>query len=131
MYYLLENNKIIDSENLPKNWEIFNISFDRMYVKIFEDIIITQTFDIKKQSQNVYDLIEVGDLIKCERCNGIFEVSDINLFDEDDKERYACDKSFISYPANPNHLENAISAIYKPDSEGNYIKVWEVKEDES
>ena len=129
MYYLLEDNRIIDSENLPKNWEIFSISFDRMYVKIFEDIIITQTFDIKKQSENVFDLIEEGDLIRCDRCDGIFEVSDIDLFDEYDKEIYDCDKSFISYPANAQHLENEISAIYKPDEKGNYIKVWEKKED--
>ena len=122
MYYLLEDNRIIDSENLPKNWEIFNISFDRMYVKIFEDIIITQTFDIKKQSENVYDLIEKGDLITEKRiwCNEeIYVIA--NVWSKEDKLIH-CFRSTL--------FDNDVYAIYKPDENGNYIKVWEKKEDE-
>lgn len=134
MFYLLENNKIIDSR-IPytANFPYWEIKDNCLFAKSKNDKLVRPYYKnkIKNQSENVLDLIEEGDLIRCERCDGIFEVSDINLLDEDDKERYACDKSFISYPANADHLENEISAIYKPDFKGNYIKVWEVKEDEN
>ena len=114
MYYLLENNNIIDSENLPKNWEIFNISFDRMYVKIFEDIIITLTFDIKKQSENVFDLVEKGDLVNT-IVDSIYQVVIIA-------------KNVVIAPQEAFDLA-VVTAIYKPDSKGNYIKVWEKKDE--
>lgn len=132
MFYLLEDNRIIDSEQYIENLLsplIVGKDTEKGYEYLYfinED----QAYylgKVKKQSKNVFDLVEVGDLIKCDRCDGVFEVSDINLFDEEDKEIYECDKSFISYPADEEHLETEISTIYKPNSKGDYIKVWEKK----
>lgn len=75
---------------------------------------------VEKQSKNVFDLIEVGDLVRYEDdflgatllAEVYMNYGKLSLFDETD-------------------IKNLdILAIYKPDAEGNYIKVWEVKEDE-
>ena len=74
---------------------------------------------IKKQSENVYDLIEVGDLVKYEDdflgatllAEVYMNYGKLSLFDETD-------------------IKNLdILAIYKPDEKGNYIKVWEKKDE--
>lgn len=99
MFYLLENNRIIDSDEYFK------------YAYAYKNGITYYNIAIKKQSENVFDLIENGDLIKIKMCDtfNILEVCRIN--------------------GGVNGMKHII-AIYKPDSKGNFIKVWEVKEDE-
>lgn len=84
----------------------------------FKDVII-------KQSESVYDLIEVGDLIKDD--DSIYEVDEIteDELEEDEEER---EKMFISQPCYFVHFGREIDAIYKRDFKGNYILVWERKD---
>ena len=65
---------------------------------------------VEKQSENVYDLIEQNDLIKIKMIDtfSILEVCRIN--------------------GGVSGMKH-ITAIYKPDEKGNYIKVWEKKDD--
>lgn len=84
-----------------------------MYYLLEDNIIINelplQTVIIKKQSENVFDLIEQEDLIKIKMGDtfSILEVCRINGGVSGMKHIYA---------------------IYKPDSKGNFIKVWEEKD---
>lgn len=110
MYYLLENNRIIDNNNFEKE-KMRYIKFptkDKPYNRgsylVHEDIEYIQ---IKNQSENVYDFIDKSlDLVKFD--GQIMMAKHIN-----GDIRKMC----------------GISAIYKPDAKGNYIKVWEKKND--
>lgn len=108
MYYLLEDNRIIDSEN------------EDVYVNEYQghkwlhknNEHKTCLGFIKNQSENVYDLIDwEKDLVRVDDA-----IHHCKYFHRDLREEYIENKWF--------------NAIYKPDEEGNYIKVWEVKEDE-
>ena len=94
MYYLTENNDIISDEEKEK----MNVSNN-----------------FKKQSENAFDLIEVGDLVKRKHKNEI-DILDVN-------EIYLKNLQSNEY----NYLKKEIIAIYKPNEKGDYIKVWEVK----
>ena len=110
MYYLLEDNRIIDSNEYFK------------YAYAYKNGITYYNVTIKKQSENVYDLIEVGDLITEKRrwCGEEIYVT-ANVCSKED-ELIHCFRSTL--------FEHDVYAIYKPNSKGDYIKVWEVKEDE-
>lgn len=118
MFYLLENNKIIDSENYKEPYILSkDIIRNRevLFLTSFKDQVSVQG-PIKKQSENVFDLIESGDLVK--RKGSIVEIGEINF-----------DKVFCCPFIQRNFkLNNDITAIYKPNSKGDYIKVWEKKE---
>lgn len=126
MFYLLENNRIIDSENLPKDAKIERIEKDdkgnAFFIQIqYSDFLKTRKIGyIKKQSESVFGLIEKGDLLKYKSYYGICieEVIDIIT------------KYMVIETATDQVYEEGFLAIYKPDEEGNYIKVWEKKEDE-
>lgn len=105
MFYLLENNRIIDSKDY---WE-YAVGIDK-------DGKTCYRVDIKKQSENVFNLIEVGDLIKIN-----FDTTDPTIIDVTYKESHFSTVAIKYYP-------ETILAIYKPDSQGNYIKVWEKKD---
>lgn len=110
MYYLLESNRIIDSENYKEPYILSKDVIrgrEVLFLTSFKDQVSVKG-TIKKQSENVYDLIEKEDLIKIKMCDtfSILEVKNIN-----------------SGVSGMRH----IVAIYKPDKQGNYIKVWEVK----
>lgn len=113
MFYLLEDKiKIYESsrsigEINGKLFEAYHILPDK------EDIACLGK--IKKQSENVIELIEVGDLI-IGSCKEVLIVRE-NLYD--DKEILGLDSLVIGY--------EEITAIYKPNSRGDYIKVWEKK----
>ena len=119
MYYLLEKNRIVCNEELIKRYkgnlrnleiEIKRNELQLIYIND-RDIryIIANVGKIKKQSENVYDFIEKEDLIKIKMVDtfSILEVCRIN--------------------GGASGMKH-IFAIYKPDANGNYIKVWE-KED--
>lgn len=69
--------------------------------------------NFKKQSDNVFDLIDrENDLVKIELLDGYFNIIGVKTL-------------------NGNWKENdRISAIYKPNEKGDYIKVWEVKDND-
>lgn len=133
MFYLLADNTIIDSENLPKNVKIERIAKDdkdnAFFIQIqYLDFLKTRKIGyIKKQSENVFDLIEVGDLIARYRYSieGRTNKKEINSVDElyEDENGVGINQCcIVDY--------DDICAIYKPNANGDYIKVWEKKEGE-
>lgn len=110
MFYLLEDNKIINSKDY---WE-YAIGIDK-------DGKTCYRVEIKKQSENVFDLIEIGDLVKYERYDDdkfyteeVFGIINTGKFIE-----VETTTAFVG--------EESFLAIYKLDEKGNYIKVWEKK----
>lgn len=127
MYYLLENNRIIDSRmsytvNIPY-WEIKD---NCLFAKSKNDKLVRpyNKNKIKKQSENVYELIEVGDIVKY--YGNLYEVKKFEIYHE----IVYMDTALGLCMPSVNRLMELLKAIYKPDEKGNYIKVWEVKEDE-
>lgn len=131
MYYLLEDNRIIDRLSIREDLDLpFEVDF---YVGK-DEIVLTidhnyfEHISIIKKAENLLDLIEKGDLIKSYRYESRDENDgyDINNVDRVEKGRagilIAGFNVFVS--------NDDILAIYKPDANGNYIKVWEKKEDE-
>lgn len=112
MYYLLENNRIIDSENYKEPYILSkDVIRNRevLFLTSFKDQVSVRG-TIKKQSENVFDLVEKTDLIKLKFGDSfnILEVSHLNGGVKGMR---------------------GILAIYKPNSHGDYIKVWEKKEE--
>ena len=117
MFYLLYDNRIIDSDNLPKNVKIERIAKDdkdnAFFIQIqYLDFLKTRKIGyIKKQSENVYDLIDWdNDLVRVDNM-----IHQCKYFHRDLREEYIKNKWF--------------NAIYKPDANGDYIKVWEKKDE--
>lgn len=109
MYYLTESNSIISDKQI-KNIKGACLVSTTIYDNEF------QVLDrIKKQSENVFDLIEVGDLIRYnDEFLGTFPLREVYLHNG---ELQLLDEINIKC------LE--ITKIYKPNSKGDYIKVWE------
>ena len=126
MFYLLENNKIIDSRiSYTSNFPYWEIKDNCLFAKSKNDKLVRPYNEnkIKKQSENVFDLVDVGDLIKSYRYESRDESDgyDINNVDRVDKGgAVILIAGFNVFVSNDDIL-----AIYKPDSKGNYIKVWE------
>ena len=114
MFYLLKDNRIIDSENYKEPYILSkDVIRNRevLFLTSFKDQVLVKG-TIKKQSENVYDLIDLeNDIVKYK-------------FREEDIISKAVDASLSyiigSYPED-------VIAIYKPNSRGDYIKVWEKK----
>lgn len=129
MFYLLEDNRIIDSKNLPYEWKFFTVLMsekDKTIILHCSDPRERQQFKIKKQSENVYDLIEIGDLIASYRYSieGRTNEKEINSVDElyEDENGVGINQCcIVDY--------DDICAIYKPDEKENYIKAWEKKDE--
>ena len=124
MFYLLENHKIIDTNELLNSGIQISIKKSQKFKVVYLIGWFGERFfgTIKKQSENVFDLVEEGDLIKDDNC--LYEVREISD-GKDDNGR----KSAISQPGMFKHWEWNIEAIYKPNSNGDYIKVWEKKDE--
>ena len=101
MYYLTESNEIISDEE-KSNMNVSN--------------------NFKKQSENVFDLIEVGDLIKYVYYDNSVSISNV---DESDLKRLTAINSLYD------NIRKSVRTIYKPNSKDDYIKVWEAKDNES
>lgn len=110
MYYLLEDNRIIDTSKALHNVDeiIIEENENEKYLYLVGWLGKHFCGKIKKQSENVYDLIENEDLIKI-RFGDSFNILE------------AC-----HIGGGVNGMTN-ITTIYKPDSNGNYIKAWEKK----
>lgn len=130
MYYLLEDNRIVDSKDFEE-LVIKNNDIEKAKKIIKQNNVKKYCYciypsKIKKQSKNVYDLIEIGDLIKYQFINGYYElvstvelVTEINIVFKQ--------KEYIGVLGKDIEKNKDILAIYKPDEKGNYIKVWEKK----
>ena len=128
MFYLLENNRIIDSNMLfTKNIPLWEVKDNLLFAKSKNGKLIKpyKYNAIKNQSENVFELIEKGDLIKC--CKYDFDGKtneyDIHNVDAIDEEGVI----IMSYTVAVRFKD--IYAIFKPDDKGNYIKVWEREEE--
>lgn len=119
MFYLLENNRIIDSEiSYTTNFPYWEVKDNRLYAKSKNDKIVRPYNEnkIKTQSENVYDLIEKGDLVKT-IVDSIYHVIIVQ------KNTIFAPQCFFDLAV--------VNAIYKPDANGNYIKVWEAKDEKN
>lgn len=133
MYYLLEDNRIIDSRiSYTTNFPYWETKDNCLFAKSKNDKLVRPCNEnkIKKQSKNVFDLLENGDLIKYQFINAYYElVSTIELVCKIDI--VFKQKEYIGVLGKEvDKNKDTILAIYKPDAKGNYIKVWEVKENE-
>ena len=121
MFYLLEDNRIIVENKRFTDIYCYENRKGFLY-KSFKDKNYGKNRNlgkIKKQSENVFDLIEAGDLVKT---FGIFRVDEINT---QLKQIYGfLDRESIIVI---NTL--GVKAIYKPNEKGDYIKAWEEKDD--
>lgn len=152
MYYLLDNNLIINQND--ERIKCFTYSMDKTETYIYlkcdsktpnaiwdcTEYYYATRHLILKQSENVFDLIGVGDLV----CDDYGEIYIVKIFDNgNDKyrdrcfDRYngelyvkyeACDDEYYSYIETIYSID--IIKIYKPNKNGDYIKVWEVLEDD-
>lgn len=112
MFYLLDDNRLIDSK------------IEDVYVNDFQNSLWLHNNGkykgdvigkIKKQSENIYDLIDwEEDLVKSRMNNIIWQCYVLNQISDISEQ--------IKY--------KTIIAIYKPNSNGGYIKVWEKKDNE-
>ena len=125
MFYLLENNRIIDSNTLfTKNIPLWEVKDNLLFAKSKNGKLIKpyKYNAIKNQSENVLDLIEEGDLVKLDKT--LNQV--ITILKEDKRTIFEIgDNKWFSFKELNNYLNNNRLAIYKPDDKGNYIKVWE------
>ena len=121
MFYLLEDNRII--KNSEKFSHIFCYENRKgLLYKVFSDKNYGKNRKIgkiKKQSENVFDLIENGDLLKYK------DRFDKKVYVEIVKE-VIVELKLIR--ATPNVIKyDEIVSFYKPNSNGDYVKVWETK----
>lgn len=121
MYYLLENNRIIDSEiSYTTNFPYWEVKDNRLYAKSKNNKIVRpyNENEIKKQSENVYDLIDWDkDLVRIAWSDKRSFIIDCTINKSDFNDEY--------------YSLEWINAIYKQDANGNYIKVWEAKDEKN
>ena len=124
MYYLIiGTNKILKGEVIEDKGNWFKLKEENFdyFNRIDKWTPVTKKY-IKKQSENLLDLVDVGDLIeqiwqeeKSLGVNGKW----IEHVHEKNSEYIGTFAWRV--PIN----DNDIKAIYKPDKDGNYIKVYE------
>ena len=131
MYYLLESKKILTDEYCRKyiNYEDRENEYVT-YVGNDGDMLIKEHFAngcrriltisiisrVIKKSENIYDLIEKGDLIKLDYSTIPSSEFSVGI-------RFVDSLTFKGIHYN----EDVIIAIYKENKKGDYIKVWEKK----
>ena len=124
MYYLFENNKICNIEKSKNDEENFS---DEAFDKLVEQ----RHGKIKKKSENVFDLIEVGDLVEGKwRFWQRFIREVVSLANYEEYKIITLD-GFVSVSVS-NNRENTdkVDAIYKPNKNGDYICVWRRENEE-
>lgn len=130
MYYLLEDNRIVNSLSIREDLDLlvgidFYVEKDEIVLTI--GYIYIERISIIKKAENVLDFIENGDLVKLDKTlNKV-----ITILKEGKRTFFEIgDNKWFSYKELNNYLNNNLLAIYKPDEFGNYIKVWEEKDNE-
>jgi hypothetical protein len=113
MFYLLENNKIIDGDNLPVDWKLYQITFDTdtMVVSLWcPDPRERKQFNIVGQSESVLDLIDWDkDLVE------VLVPADTIVLQ--------CKFNKLAFVVGE-YKYKSIVAIYKKDKNGNFIRAW-------
>ena len=138
MYYLLENNMILSDKQCNKyiNYEDKEndyVTYAGKHGDIFIEMYLSNgckeirtISKVIKKSENVFDLIEVGDLFAFKYKYMDTEAIDIakvvHIYRYKDGDIDIATRGYV-------HATEKIQAIYKPNSKGDYIKVWE-KENE-
>lgn len=136
MYYLLENNmilsdkqcnKYINYEDKENDYVTYAGKHGDMFIEIYLSNGCKEIMTISrviKKSENVFDLIEVGDLIafKYMDTETIDIAKVVHIYQFKDGDIDIATRGYI-------HSTEKIQAIYKPNSKGDYIKAWE-KENE-
>ncbi len=116
-YVLLENDTIVEFyEN-----EMFGFSYIENKI---DGIVFTRSAfmkDVKKTSDNILDLVEVGDLVEINEMSGIYYVDSIII--DEGLRVFTCDQKY-GYWFDFNETE--VKAIYKRQTNGDY-KRYEVK----
>lgn len=131
MFYLLKSNQIIDS----KDEKIFK-QYENLKEQLSKFNNTGSFINIKKQSENLLELIEAGDLIKIDSDltreqltlgSGVYEVLSAKRLPSGEwKIKTNADGSDINGDWYEFFPETLI-AIYKLNARSNYIKVWEAK----
>ncbi len=113
MYYLLKDNRIINSDDQPVDWRHWQVNFDEENKQITlwcPDPRDRQLWDIKDQSESVLDLIDWNtDLVEV-----LLPADTIIL---------QCKINRVSFMVGEYKYKHIIG-IYKPDSKGNFIRAW-------
>ena len=113
MYYLLNDNRIIDSNDLPVEWKHWQVNFDEKNKQITlwcPDPRDRQLWDIKSQSESVFDLIDWStDLVEV-----LLPLDTIIL---------QCKINKVAFMVGEYKYKHIIG-IYKLDSKGNFIRAW-------
>ena len=136
MYYLLENNmilsdkqcnKYINYEDKENDYVTYAGKHGDMFIENYLSNGCKEIMTISrviKKSENVFDLIEVGDLIafKYMDTEDIDIAKVVHIYQFKDGDIDIATRGYI-------HSTEKIQAIYKPNSKGDYIKAWE-KENE-
>lgn len=113
MYYLLNDNRIIDSNDLPVDWKYYQVKFDeenRQITLWCPDPRDRQSFEIKDQSESVLNLID-------------WNTDLVEMLLPADTRVLQCKVHRVSFMVGEYKYKNIIG-IYKPDSKGNFIKSW-------
>ena len=120
MYYLTKSNGIISDKQIKESKNIFKCGSSICYYVNIDDDEFETLDHIIKQSDNVLDLIEVGDLIAFEYMDtGVIDIAKVvHIYKYKNGD---IDISTIGYV----HANEKIQAIYKQNVNGDYIKVWE------
>lgn len=122
-YVLLNGyNLILDSKNEEELRVVHYDDGDVLKVVVDNWYYPLEKLDYKT-SGNIFDLVEVGDLVGINNMSGIFYIDDI-ITDEDCLRVFICDQKY-SYWFEFNETE--VKAIYKRQTNGDY-KRYEVKE---
>ncbi len=152
-YVLTKDNRIINKNDKRIKKIAYSIDKTETYIylecdsKTPEAIFDCEKFYyatehlVVKQSDNVFDLIEVGDLVEEGDFNEIYKVKIFDngndyfrneIFDKYNGDLYvkyeACDDEYYSYVETLRSIN--IVKIFKPNEKGDYIKVWEVNNNE-
>lgn len=121
MFYLLEDNRIIDSQ-IPyahaKSLPFYEDKTGHLRVKdrIGKSYQVFKYDKIINRSENVFDLVIC--------CQDLIETEEGQFYKP---LKLQIDSFVVKYDCCV--LFNGIKAIYKPDGKGNYIKVWERKDE--
>lgn len=102
MYYLVNKYADVDRRIVTEKHNIVQAHLKEADEGWDAERIITWLWGIDKKSENVFDLLEVGDVVRY----------DIHFIEVDDNNRDVLDEQYIS-------------KIYKPNYKGGYDLAWE------
>lgn len=113
MFYLISERANIGKKIITEEHPIIQMHLKESDPGWDAERIIQWMWGFEKKTENVFDLIDKGDLLKLNLVTSECTVKPTIEFVDD--------MIFKGIHFN----EDVIAAIYKPDSKGNYIKVWD------